>query len=406
MGKYRVEENTDSGDIRESSGSDKRKIGKRVEDGSMTERTRRRYEGKYFAESPSLLDVDGFRFYDSSAVHDPAIYGEGTVWDLVPLSAKSTMYPHQRSGFEFMWKNIAGDINLEKLREPFENVKEDSLPGIRDTVIHLKPTDLQKELLKKIPEHPGSFYEQNLMSLISVHPSLVAKRNEFSDLESQLKVRECRLDPNTGVKMKFVVELIRLCDGLEERVIIFSQLLDPLTLIKEQLNSLFGWTLGQEILYMDGKLDVKQRQISINFLNDPKSDVKGLLASIKACSEGISLIGASRVVLLDVLWNPSVEQQAISRAYMNGQKKFVHAYCPVTSKWEVDKIEQQTRKKYHSDILLSGNEANACKMNSVSEDTILDAMVQNESIRHMFEKLSHAPRVVPNSCNQPSKPSS
>ena len=90
---------------------------------------------------------------------------------------------------------------------------------------------------------------------------------------------------------------------------------------------------------MDGKLDVNQRQISINSLNDPKSDVKVLLASTKACSEGISLIGASRVVLLDVLWNPSVEQQAISRAYRTGQKKFVHVYCPVTSKWEVDKIE-------------------------------------------------------------------
>ena len=52
---------------------------------------------------------------------------------------------------------------------------------------------------------------------------------------------------------------------------------------------------------MDEKLDVNQRQISINSLNDPKSDVKVLLASTKACSEGISLIGASRVVLLDVL---------------------------------------------------------------------------------------------------------
>uniref|UniRef100_K4CKZ4 SNF2 N-terminal domain-containing protein n=1 Tax=Solanum lycopersicum TaxID=4081 RepID=K4CKZ4_SOLLC len=98
-----------------------------------------------------------------------------------------------------------------------------SLPGIRDTIIHLKPIELQKELLKRVPENSGSFYEQNLMSLISVHPSLV-------------------------------------------------------------------------------------------------NDVKLLLTSTKACSEDISLIGASRVVLLDVLWNPSVEQQPISQAYRNGQK--------------------------------------------------------------------------------------
>ncbi|CAN4078111.1 unnamed protein product [Withania somnifera] len=612
----------------------------------FAERNRGRHERKYFGESSSLMNVDGFKFYDYSAVHDPAIFGEGTVWDLVPLSAKTTMYPHQRDGFEFMWRNVVGDITLEKLRSPIsgskggciishppgtgktrltivflqaflkqfpkcrpviiapsslllnweaefqkwevdipfhnlnskdfsfqedeatvsvfhclshagknnphlirmvklrswaksksvlgisydlfrnltgddgdgyakeireillklpgllvleeghtarneqslvwkalnkvetekrillsgtpfqnnikelyntlcvvspkfaadleqkwaslscfvdknvraleelrdmiaplvhkcsESVKKLSLPGIRDTVIHLKPTDLQKELLRRIPENPGSFYEQHMVSLISVHPSLVAKRNEFSDLESQLKESGCRLDPNIGVKMKFVVELIRLCGGLKERVIIFSQLLDPLNLIKEQLDSLFGWTLGRQILYMDGKLDVKQRQISINSLNDPKSDAKVLLASIKACSEGISLIGASRVVLLDVLWNPSVEQQAISRAYRNGQTKFVHVYCPVISKWEVDKIEQQTRKKYHSDVILSRNEPNTFKIDpscSVSEDTILESMVKHECLRHIFEKLSHAPRVVPttcfNSCNQPSKPS-
>ncbi|MCD9638262.1 hypothetical protein HAX54_022133, partial [Datura stramonium] len=83
----------------------------------FAQRTRgQKYERKYFGESASLLDVDGFRFSDSSAVQDSPIYGEGTVWDLVPPSAKETMYPHQRGGFEFMWKNIDGDITLERLR--------------------------------------------------------------------------------------------------------------------------------------------------------------------------------------------------------------------------------------------------------------------------------------------------
>uniref|UniRef100_A0A3Q7INE4 SNF2 N-terminal domain-containing protein n=1 Tax=Solanum lycopersicum TaxID=4081 RepID=A0A3Q7INE4_SOLLC len=112
-------------------------------------------------------------------------------------------------------------INVEELRDILsplvhkcsKNVKKLGLPGIRDTVIHLKPTELQKELLKRVPENLGSFYEQNLMSMISVHPSLVANRKEFSELESQLKERRCRLDPDIGVKIKFVIELIRLCGG-------------------------------------------------------------------------------------------------------------------------------------------------------------------------------------------------
>ncbi|MCD7470725.1 hypothetical protein HAX54_010821 [Datura stramonium] len=82
------------------------------------ERTRGTHERKYFGESSSLLDVGGFKLYDSYAVRDAVIFGEGTVWDLVPLSAKATMYPHQREGFEFIWRNIAGDITLENLRVP------------------------------------------------------------------------------------------------------------------------------------------------------------------------------------------------------------------------------------------------------------------------------------------------
>ncbi|KAK4729997.1 hypothetical protein R3W88_022985 [Solanum pinnatisectum] len=68
-------------------------------------RTQRRHERKYFGESPSLLDVNGFRVPDSSAARDSPIYGEGTMWDL------------------FMWNNITGYINLERLREPLSENK-------------------------------------------------------------------------------------------------------------------------------------------------------------------------------------------------------------------------------------------------------------------------------------------
>ncbi|KAK4737249.1 hypothetical protein R3W88_000946 [Solanum pinnatisectum] len=71
----------------------------------FAQRTRGRYKRKYFEESPSLLDVDGFRVSD--------LYGEGNVDNVF----------HQREGFEFMWNNIAGDITLERLREPLSKSK-------------------------------------------------------------------------------------------------------------------------------------------------------------------------------------------------------------------------------------------------------------------------------------------
>ncbi|PHT53977.1 hypothetical protein CQW23_08439 [Capsicum baccatum] len=140
------------------------------------------------------------------------------------------------------------------------------------------------------------------------------------------------------MKIKFD-ELIRLYGGPKDSYYILSCSSEPDQEATQVIFWLDFWPRD-----MNKKLDVKKQQISLNSLSDTKSDVKVLLASIKACSDGISLIGASRVVLLDVFWNPTVEQQAVSGAYRNGQKKIVRVYCPVISTWEVDKIEQQMRR--------------------------------------------------------------
>ncbi|KAL2520059.1 SNF2 domain-containing protein CLASSY 3 [Forsythia ovata] len=98
---------------------------------------------------------------------------------------------------------------------------------------------------------------------------------------------------------KFITKLFWLADALGERVLVFSTIIDPLVFIKQQLGYHFSWKEGREVLYMDGQLDVNQHQHFISSFNDFSSEAKVLCASTKACSEGINLIGASRVVLLD-----------------------------------------------------------------------------------------------------------
>ncbi|KAA8536071.1 hypothetical protein F0562_028549 [Nyssa sinensis] len=55
-------------------------------------------------------------------------------------------------------------------------------------------------------------------------------------------------------------------------------------------------------------------------------DARVFFGSIRACGEGISLVGASRILVLDVPLNPSVTHQAIGCAYRLGQKKKVYTY--------------------------------------------------------------------------------
>lgn len=72
-----------------------------------------------------------------------------------------------------------------------------------------------------------------------------------------------------------------------------------------------------------------------------------LLMSIKAGGEGINLIGASRVILFDVCWNPCFDQQALCRAHRFGQRLPVYVYRLVGPKdtMEARVLNQQRRKE-------------------------------------------------------------
>lgn len=50
------------------------------------------------------------------------------------------------------------------------------------------------------------------------------------------------------------------------------------------------------------------------------------LLSAKAGGVGLNLIGASRILLYDIDWNPATDLQAMSRVWRDGQKKKVYIY--------------------------------------------------------------------------------
>ncbi|KAJ0960369.1 hypothetical protein J5N97_001819 [Dioscorea zingiberensis] len=300
---------------------------------------------------------------------------------------------------------------LISLIKPFMHVYKgkilDNLPGLRNCFIYLELLPHQKSTLEKLADmRNGSFENEHKISLVSIHPSLVTsciseKENSVIDMDF---LGSLRLNPNEGVKSKFVVELVRLCQARNEKVLVFSQYLDPLSLIKEQLIKLFNWSEGKEVLQMDGKISSKLRQSAIDVFNDLRSEARVLLASMKACSEGISLVGASRVVLLDVVWNPSVERQAVSRAFRLGQEKCVYTYHLITpGSGERAKHDRQAKKEHISKMVFSldidhntvekdasqAEEERILKL--VSQDEILKEMIGHEKLKDMFIKIYYPP---------------
>ncbi|CAH2052761.1 unnamed protein product [Thlaspi arvense] len=296
------------------------------------------------------------------------------------------------------------EIRLEELKDmiaPFVhvhkgNILRENLPGRRDCVVVLNPTFQQTIVLSRIEQPQVTFELEHKFSAVSVHPSLflccnVTTREKLLIGPKRLdNLEKIRLDSKEGVKTRFLIELIRFSQTVKEKVLVFSQYLQTLELVRDQLSAVFGWAERREILYMHGELDQSYRQQMIHNFNEPDSESKVLLASTRACSEGICLVGASRVVLLDVVWNPSVEKQAISRAYRIGQKRVVYTYHLMVkdaSEWE--KYCTQTKKHRISEKVFSPTNEKDKLINNedVSEDKILDEMVRHEKLKDMFEKI-------------------
>lgn len=180
-------------------------------------------------------------------------------------------------------------------------------------------------------------------------------------------------------------------------MLIFSQFKEPSNFIKEQLGEILDGDVQKQVLQLEGKTNQGERQKLIKLFNDPKSEARVMLASTKCCSEGISLVGASRVVLLDVVWNPSVERQAICRAFRLGQSKVVYTYHLITfgtTEWE--KYCRQAEKDRLSELVFSSSiskeNGGQKKHGAILDDIILDDMVHHPKLKDMFKEIIYQPK--------------
>ncbi|KAL6842696.1 hypothetical protein ACP4OV_027540 [Aristida adscensionis] len=203
--------------------------------------------------------------------------------------------------------NNVTEENVEKVRKrlkPFvhshsSEFLENSLPGLRESVVILNPLPYQKEIITSIEKTVGIDADYKI-SLASVHPWLITLAklsNKETSSINKTKLESLRSCPSEGVKTRFVLEPVHLCEMLKERVLVFIQYLEPLYLLMEQLKKHFNWTDGKEILLMTGKVRGNDRETMMEAFNNMKSRAKVMLASTRACCEGIRLVGASRVVL-------------------------------------------------------------------------------------------------------------
>ena len=67
------------------------------------------------------------------------------------------------------------------------------------------------------------------------------------------------------------------------------------------------------------------REHSLKQIRENES-VKVILISFKAGSTGLNLTACNNVILVDMWWNPALEDQAFDRAHRFGQQRPVNIY--------------------------------------------------------------------------------
>jgi Helicase conserved C-terminal domain len=95
-----------------------------------------------------------------------------------------------------------------------------------------------------------------------------------------------------------------------DKAIIVSEWLESFKMIKRCLDV-------ERVTYceLNGKVLVKNRNKVVEEFNDPKSGIKIMLLSLTAGGVGLNLVGASYLFLMDLHWDPQLEQQAQDRIY-------------------------------------------------------------------------------------------
>lgn len=102
---------------------------------------------------------------------------------------------------------------------------------------------------------------------------------------------------------------------LTEKAIVFSQWTRMLDLLEVHLKA-------SHVTYrrLDGTMSVAARDKAVNDFN-MVPEVTVMIMSLKAASLGLNMVAACHVLMLDLWWNPTTEDQAVDRAHRIGQKR-------------------------------------------------------------------------------------
>ncbi|XP_015113152.1 protein piccolo [Diachasma alloeum] len=210
--------------------------------------------------------------------------------------------------------------------------------------------EVNKEVLQELEEFGGD------------DGSIGVDRRVVEDRSFWRKENPVFGEERVSSKMKAVLEEVKRVVGRGEKVVVVSDWVRYLKIIGKQLEDpeKMPETRGR-VAYYTGGTDFKTRDGIVRRFNEGRrgkneEEIMVLLLSLKAGGQGLNLMGANHVMIVDVHWNPQLEVQAEDRVYRIGQTRnvVIHRFiCQDTIEERI--VELQKRKLALAEAVLAGS---------------------------------------------------
>uniref|UniRef100_A0A6J0T128 Transcription termination factor 2 isoform X1 n=1 Tax=Pogona vitticeps TaxID=103695 RepID=A0A6J0T128_9SAUR len=153
-----------------------------------------------------------------------------------------------------------------------------------------------------------------------------------------------------STKLSHLLKELKAIQGHSQKSVVVSQWTSMLKVVAAHLEK-----LGLRYATVDGSVNPKQRMDAVEEFNNNSKGPKVMLISLLAGGVGLNLIGGNHLFLLDMHWNPALEDQACDRIYRVGQRNDVTIHRFVCEGTVEEKIsELQAKKKELAQKVLSG----------------------------------------------------
>merc|ERR1712228_1150107 len=200
------------------------------------------------------------------------------------------------------------------------------------------------------------------------------KKSNITRIVDKKKVANSQKNANENLtapssKLKKLMEILSNIHTKEpnEKCIIFSQWTSMLDIIENELED-----EGYGYCRLDGKMTAKHRNKSVKQLNSD-SNCWIMLISLKAGGVGLNLVAANHVFMMDIWWNPAVEDQAFDRVHRIGQTKHVTIHRIVIGdsvEQKVLKLQAEKRRIAEEALSMNGNNKKKRSVNLSARDLL------------------------------------